>query len=113
MWWDFVADHFWSTRLWPDVRIEFHPHRPPDLPLPDVSKLSVEARALLDAMFKTLCEILALDDKRCQAYALHGLGHLHHPDGAAKVQAFIDSHCGEFSSADIAWLEQCRDGTVL
>ena len=39
-----------------------------------------EDQAMQDVMFETLARILELDSPRCQGDALHGLGHLHHPD---------------------------------
>ncbi|MDB6123041.1 MAG: hypothetical protein JWQ71_2034 [Pedosphaera sp.] len=79
----------------------------------DFTRLDSDGRALLDAAFETLCLILSLNDERCQAYALHGLGHLHHPGVIQVVQRFIDSHRSEMNSENLLWLEQCRDGTVM
>jgi hypothetical protein len=42
---------------------------------------------------------------------LHGLGHLHHPEVQRTVQHYIDSNTNKSEFA-VAWLEQCRDGTV-
>jgi hypothetical protein len=39
-----------------------------------------------DVMFETLVQILALPSEACQEAALHGLGHLHHPDSEKAVQ---------------------------
>ena len=33
-----------------------------------------------DVMFQTISAILFLDSQHCQKSALHGLGHLHHPE---------------------------------
>lgn len=65
-----------------------------------------------DVIFEILLKILALKTLRCQLTAIHGLGHLHHPKGAAVVQRFIDRHKDVFSGGNLRWLEQCRDGTV-
>ena len=63
---------------------------------------------------ETLREILALDDPRCKEAALHGLGHLYHPERAATVQAFIDAQTDLEQHPDgRRWLEQCRDGSVM
>lgn len=35
-----------------------------------------------DVFFQTLVKVLALDSWICQRAALHGLGHLHHPETA-------------------------------
>jgi len=58
-------------------------------------------------------ECLELPDERCQGYALHGLGHLDHPGVRETVQCFIDTHRAELAPSEVAWLEQCRDGTVM
>ncbi len=97
MWWDLVLDSFWNRQGC---------HR-------DCTRLDSEGKALLDAAFNTLCAILTLGDKRCQEYALHGLGHLHHPGVIQTVQRFIVSHRDEFTAEGPAWLEDCRDGRVM
>lgn len=45
-----------------------------------------EDELMQDVMFETLERILVLPSEECQAAALHGLGHLHHP----KTQEVID-----------------------
>jgi hypothetical protein len=45
-----------------------------------------------DVMFETLSAILRLEAQHCQAAALHGLGHLHHPDTQALVDKYIAGH---------------------
>jgi hypothetical protein len=45
-----------------------------------------------DVMFETLAVILRLDSEPCQIAALHGLGHLHHPEPTALVHTFIAEH---------------------
>jgi hypothetical protein len=99
MWWDFVCGDFWSQSGMTKN--------------PDPAKLTPRARALLDAMFVTLKEILELPDARTQGYALHGLGHLHHPQVRALVQAFIHAHNSELTPEGLRWVESCRDGTVM
>ena len=47
---------------------------------------------LQDVMFQTLADILFLDSQPCQASALHGLGHLHHPETQALVDRYIADH---------------------
>jgi hypothetical protein len=64
-------------------------------------------------MFDTLSKILALPDDRTQGYALHGLGHLHHPGVCKLVQDFLDKNRSEMSDDGIRWVEQCRDGIVM
>lgn len=47
---------------------------------------------LQNVMFQTLAKILDLDSEPCQQAALHGLGHLRHPDTEGLIQRFIDRH---------------------
>lgn len=47
---------------------------------------------LQDIFFNTLVKVLALDSWIRQGAALHGLGHLHHPDTAQVVTRFVESH---------------------
>ena len=47
---------------------------------------------LQDTFFHTLVKVLALDSWICQGAALHGLGHLHHPETPAVVDKFIRDH---------------------
>lgn len=47
---------------------------------------------LQDTFFHTLVKVLSLDSWICQGAALHGLGHLHHPDTAEVVSQFIREH---------------------
>jgi hypothetical protein len=47
---------------------------------------------LQDTYFQTLDKVLAIDSWICQGAALHGLGHLHHPDTAALFRRHIDEH---------------------
>jgi hypothetical protein len=84
-------------------------------PDPEYADLDSEERQLIDTIFDTLCKIIALPDVDIQAFALHGLGHAHHPGVPAVVQRYIDE-VGAISGqteASIEWLKQCRDGTVM
>ena len=45
-----------------------------------------------DVIFETLAKILELDSLRSQADALHGLGHLHHPQTEQLISKYIASH---------------------
>jgi hypothetical protein len=47
---------------------------------------------LQDIFFHTLIKVLALDSWICQGAALHGLGHLHHPETPEMVDKFIGEH---------------------
>ena len=68
---------------------------------------------ILDAIFQTLSRILELPDIGTQGCALHGLGHLRHSGVRSLVQSYIDSHRSDLSPDELAWIEQCRDGTVM
>jgi len=48
-----------------------------------------EDRLMQDVMFATLGKILELPVESCQKAALHGLGHLHHPDTHELVQTYL------------------------
>jgi hypothetical protein len=45
-----------------------------------------------DVMFQTLTRILWLDSDSCQGAALHGLGHLHHPETQELVDRYLREH---------------------
>ncbi|MCS7209550.1 MAG: hypothetical protein NZ874_08260 [Fimbriimonadales bacterium] len=64
----------------------------------------------MDECLRVLKRILAIDDPSCRGAALHGLGHLHYPEGWKLVQAYIQ---GEFSEAGLERLRTCRDGVVM
>jgi hypothetical protein len=100
MWWDLILHGFWT------------PPKPfiPGTHVGDASKLDEESRALLNVMFETLKRILDLPHREAQRCALHGLGHLLHPAVRDTVQGYIDANK---SDLPLAWLEHCRDGTVL
>ena len=99
MWWDMLLDGFWSL------------DRPiiPGTYRGDASKLDGESRIMLDELFETLNRILNLPHLESQRCALHGLGHLGHPEVHDTVQRYIDA---KKSNLPVAWLEECRDGTV-
>ena len=48
-----------------------------------------EDRLMQDVMFETLARILEIPSEPCQVAALHGLGHLHHPDTDGLIQGFL------------------------
>lgn len=47
---------------------------------------------LQDVFFQTLADVLAIDSWICQKAALHGLGHLHHPQTKELIDRFVDEH---------------------
>jgi hypothetical protein len=103
MWWDLILHGFWFQQELFELHIK----------MGDVSKLDAESRLLLDVMFETPVKILGLPDARTQHFALHGLGHLHHPAVCETVQVYIDNHKSEVTEQGLRWIEQCRDGTVM
>ena len=48
-----------------------------------------EDELMQDVMFETLGHILILPSETCQAAALHGLGHLHHPKTKKVIERFL------------------------
>lgn len=118
MWWDLVADDFWSTAQNHHQNVSGGCRRPKrsskrDGPSDAREGLESGECETLDAMFDTLAKILHLDDGRTQSYALHGLGHLHHPGVKDLVQRYINEHREGLTAEDVKWLEECRDGTVM
>jgi hypothetical protein len=102
MWWDHICSSFWFVQT-EEGKLEGK----------EYARLGEQERSLVDAMFETLVEVLGLNDARTQSCALHGLGHLHHPKVQAVVQEYIDTHIAELLPDGLAWLEKCRDGTVM
>lgn len=47
---------------------------------------------LQDAFYATLSQILFIESEICQKAALHGLGHLHHPDTSILVDRYLQEH---------------------
>ena len=105
MWWDLILHGFWASS-WASSQ----PVVPGTWWRGDASMLDSESRVLLDVFFQTLTQILAIPNRASQVSALHGLGHLYHPNVHDTVQRFIDANPTGFS---LEWLEQCRDCTVL
>lgn len=98
MWWHIVVTGFWTHQG--------------QFETPDLSQLNPDAASLLETVFETLKQILAVPDPRVQGYALHGLGHLQHPGVRDLVQQYIDQNKDRFTEEHVQWMEQCRDGVV-
>jgi len=64
------------------------------------------------AMFEALCRILALDSESCRKAALHGLGHLRHPDGPRTIEQWLET-CGNADPALRDYARECASGTML
>jgi hypothetical protein len=113
MWWDLMAHSFW---LQPDFFDFSEIHKGKyslKVEQGEMSKLDSDSRALLDAMFETLGRILELPDRKTQKYALHGLGHLHHPGVHKLVQKYTDDNRADLTDDGLKWMEHCRDGSVI
>lgn len=98
MWWHIIVTGFWTHQG--------------QFETPDLSQLDPEAASLVETIFETLKQILAVPDPRVQGYALHGLGHLQHPGVRDLVQHYIDENKDRFTEEHVQWMEQCRDGVV-
>lgn len=98
MWWHIIVTGFWA--------------RQGQFEEPDISQLDPDSMALLQTIFGTLKEILNVADPRTQGYALHGLGHLHHPGVHDLIQSYIQQNKDRFTEEHVQWIEQCRDGVV-
>jgi hypothetical protein len=51
-----------------------------------------EDEQLQNVFFRTLSALLSRQSETCQGAALHGLGHLHHPDTAKLIEEYIQEH---------------------
>jgi hypothetical protein len=51
-----------------------------------------EDERLQDVFFQTLSILLSSDSENCQGAALHGLGHLHHPETPQLIELYIQQH---------------------
>ncbi len=76
-------------------------------------KENVEHQRIQDAMFHTLQKILLLDSVDCQSAALHGLGHLRHPDTAKIINNYILKNRTSLSDDKIAYAEACITGDIM
>lgn len=74
------------------------------------SRKNEDQRQLQDVMFSTLCRILALSSEPCQYGALHGLGHLLHPDTKQVIEEFLRSHK---SFEGEAYARACIAGNIM
>jgi len=92
MWWDMLLDGFYMY---------------------ETNSRDRDAQEVENKILETLSSILQLDDIRTQSCALHGLGHLKHPNAGTVVARYIDIHGNEWDGEGREWLETCRDGTVM
>jgi hypothetical protein len=71
-----------------------------------------EHRRIQDTMFHTLVRILALDSEICQVAALHGLGHLRHPDTKKVIEDFMKRH-PNLTEKQIDYCNNCITGHIM
>ena len=72
---------------------------------------NVEDRRVQHAIFKALVQILGLDSLTCQRAALHGLGHLRHPETEKAVEDFLARN-PDLAENDRAYARACATGTM-
>lgn len=72
----------------------------------------VEDRRIQEAMFVTLQQILAIDSLQCQRAALHGLGHLRHPDTKFAITNYLERH-PELGDDDRHFAIACITGEIM
>jgi hypothetical protein len=73
---------------------------------------SSDARQMIEAIYETLLRILALNGPACQWSALHGLGHLPHPEVRPRVEEYLRLHRAELTEEDTEWVERCAAGKI-
>ena len=93
MWWDTFADEF-------DIPGQ---RRPEDYE---------NDKRIQDVMFSTLVKILSLDSELCQAAAIHGLGHLMHPDTERVIKDYMKRH-PQLTEKQIDYLNNCITGDIM
>ncbi|HEX8474005.1 MAG TPA: hypothetical protein VF666_08230 [Pyrinomonadaceae bacterium] len=64
------------------------------------------------AMFETLKRILYLDSRDCRMSALHGLGHLKHPELEKTIDEFLAAHT-DLDEELKKYALQCRMGEIM
>lgn len=79
----------------------------------EIREFREQTRPLIDTAFQILREILEIGEPRCETCAIHGLGHLLHPDKPALIQKYIDQHRGSLDAGFLEWLEECRNGAMM
>jgi|WetSurMetagenome_2_1015567.scaffolds.fasta_scaffold116648_2 hypothetical protein len=120
MWWDFIANGFWNNLgrnnyselenfIALDEVQKIHKNRNEY----NLKDLDEESWMIFNAIYETLIKILQLDDIRTQSYALHGLGHLHHPKVKETIRNYINLNKNKLDEPAIRWLNECCDGEVM
>ena len=63
-------------------------------------------------MFNTLKKILSLKSETCQMAALHGLGHLRHPNTKSIIEKYIEDN-SDLADDRISYAKACIEGGVM
>lgn len=92
MWWDCLAYDFYDTEL--------------------RNRHNEETRIIQDAMFCTLKKILELESEYCQEAALHGLGHLRHPETKIAIEAYLMKN-SRLSKEQKKYAKACITGDIM
>jgi hypothetical protein len=71
-----------------------------------------EDRRIQNAMFITLKKILSLNSERCQSAALHGLGHLRHPENSEAITDYIKKN-KNLTTDQIEYANACIAGDIM
>ena len=71
-----------------------------------------ETRIIQDAMFCTLKKILELESEYCQEAALHGLGHLRHPETKIAIEAYLRKN-SRLSKEQKKYAKACITGDIM
>lgn len=89
MWWDIIAYGYYMENGQPEDE---------------------DGARVQQTMFETLRKILEIDSEECQKSALHGLGHLKHPETEKTIRNFLRGR--RVSSELSEYALRCIDGTM-
>jgi hypothetical protein len=95
-----------SNMWWDSLAYDYYEGGPRD---PQNNK---DDKQIQEAMFHTLKKILDLKSEACQWAALHGLGHLRHPDTAAVIEGFIRTN-KKLTDDEISYARACISGDIM
>lgn len=95
-----------SNMWWDSLAYSFYQGGPRD-PVNDPNDKRIQ-----DVMFGALKKILLLKSDPCQMAALHGLGHLRHPDTKSIIDKYIEDN-SNLNDSQIAYAKACIEGDVM
>jgi hypothetical protein len=93
MWWDSLAFNYYEGGPRDPVNNE-------------------EDRRIQNVMFITLKKILSLNSERCQSAALHGLGHLRHPENAEAINDYLKKN-KNLTVEQVEYANACITGDIM